>query len=183
MPAAVNHLKKTKKTRSPPASPFSSPLASPPATDPGFPRLQIRDARGGRREAVGRAPASLEKPAGHADATAGPPPPRQSLAGDHADASSRIPVPPCGSRRAVVEGGRRANASSPAVVEVPTLWPWWIPASWPWWRSTAGSGRSTARSTEEEGAAARSVGEEVAAAGSMEEEVAVAGSRERKREK
>jgi len=74
----------------------------------------------------------------------------------------------------VVEGGRRADASSPAVVEVP--------ASWPWWRSTAGSSRSTARSTEEEGAAARSVGEEVTAAGSMEEEVAVAGSGERKRE-
>jgi len=73
-----------------------------------------------------------------------------------------------------VEGGRRTDVSSPAVVEVL--------ASWPWWRSTAGSGRSTARSTEEEGAAARSVGEEVAATGSVEEEVAVAGSRERKRE-
>ena len=71
-------------------------------------------------------------------------------------------------------GFSRADASSPAVVEVP--------ASWPWWRSTVGSGRSTARSTEEEGAAARSVGEEVAAAGSVEEEVAVAGSGERKRE-
>ena len=77
-------------------------------------------------------------------------------------------------------GSRRAGASSPAVVEVPASWPWWIPASWPWWRSTAGSGRSTARSTEEEGVAARSVGEEVAAAGSMEEEVA--GSGEMKRE-
>ena len=102
-----------------------------------------------------------------------PPPPRQSLAGDHADASSRIPMPP--------RGSRRADASSPAVVEVPASWPWWIPASWPWWRSTVGSGRSTARSMEE-GAAARSVGEEVATAGSMEEEVVVAGSRERKRE-
>ena len=91
-------------------------------------------------------------------------------------------MPPRGSRRAVVEGGHRADTSSPAVVEVPASWPWWIPASWPWWRSTVGSGRSTARSTEEEGAAARSVGEEVAAAGSVEEEVAVAGSRERKRE-
>ena len=111
-----------------------------------------------------------------------PPPPRQSLAGDHADASSWIPMPPRGSRGAVVEGGRRADASSPAVVEVPASWPWWIPASWPWWRSTAGSGRSTARSTEEEGAAARSMGEEVAAAGSVEEEVVVAGSGERKRE-
>ena len=110
-----------------------------------------------------------------------PPPPRQSLAGDHADASSRIPVPPHGSRRAVVEGGRRADASSPAVVEVPASWPWWIPASWPWWRSTAGSGCSTARSTEEEGAAAKSVGEEVTT-GSVEEEVVVAGSGERKRE-
>ena len=170
MPAAVNHLKKTKKTRSPPASPFSSP----PATDPGFPRPQIRAARGGRRGAAGRAPASLEKPAGHADATARPPPPRQSLVGDQADASSWIPVPPHGSRRTVVEGGRRAAASSPAVVEVP--------ASWPWWRSTTGSGRSTARSTKEEGVAARSVGEEVTAAGSMEEEVVVVGSGERKRE-
>ena len=43
-------------------------------------------------------------------------------------------------------------------------------------------GRSTARSTEEEGAAARSVGEEVTTAGSVEEEVTVAGSGERKRE-
>ena len=156
MPAAVNYLKKTKKPGACRASLFSSP----PATDPGFPRLQIRAARGGRRGAAGRAPASLEKPAGHADATAGPPPPRQSLAGDQADASSRIPVPPRGSRRAVVE----------------------VPASWPWWRSTAGSGCSTTRSTEEEGAAARSMGEEVAAARSVEEEVIIARSGERKRE-
>ena len=91
-------------------------------------------------------------------------------------------MPPRGSHRAVVEEGRRADASSPAVVEVPASWPWWIPALWPWWRSTAGSGRSTAISTEEEGAAARSMGEEVAAAGSVEEEVVVAGSGERKRE-
>ena len=140
MPAAVNHFKKNKKNRSPPASPFLSPLASPPATDPGFPR---------------------------------PPPPRQSLAGNHADASLRIPVPPRRSCHAV-EGGHRADMSLPAVVEVP--------ASWPWWRSTAGSGCSTTRSTEEEGAAARSMGEEVTAAGSMEEEVVVVGSGERKRE-
>ena len=102
-----------------------------------------------------------------------PPPPRQSLAGDHADASSRILMPP--------RGSRRADASSPAVVEVPASWPWWIPASWPWWRSTVGSGRSTARSTEEEGAAAKSMGEEVTT-GSVEEEVVVARSGERKRE-
>ena len=119
MPAAVNHFKKTKKIRSPPVSPFSSPLASPSATDPGFPRPQIRAARGGRTGAAGRVPASLEKPAGHVDATAGPPPPRQSLAGDHADASSRIPPRRGGGRppRRRVLARRGGGPSVVAVVD------------------------------------------------------------------
>jgi len=36
---------------------------------------------------------------------------------------------------------READASSPAVVEVPASWPWWFPASWPWWREAAAPNR------------------------------------------
>ena len=136
-------LKKTKKTRSPPVSPFLSPLASPPAMDPGFPRLQIRAARGGRRGAAGRAPASRDRGGGPGVV-------------------------------AVVEGGRRAEPSSPAGSGHSAPPP---------------TGSASGRRHRPDPVTARrhrpdppQDGLVVAVPQSVEEEVAAAGSRERKRE-
>ena len=171
MPAAVNHFKKNKK----------KPGARQRARSRAH-RRRIRASHGRRSVPLGEG--EEEQPAGPQRLWRSRLDTPTPLQGRHHLASrsqGTTPTPPRGSL-CLLADPRHADASSPAVVEVPTSWPWWIPASWLWWRSTVGSGCSTARSTEEEGAAARSMGEEVTTAGSVEEEVAVAGSGERKRE-
>ena len=111
MPAAVNHLKKQKNQE-----PAGEPVLEPTGDGSGLPTA-ADPCRSGREKRSSRPGPSVSGPWWRSR--------HRGRGGDPA----------------MVDGGRRTDASSPAMVEVPASWPWWIPASWPWWREAAAPNR------------------------------------------